>query len=130
MENKPEIKNELIGKIVIENSKGSYKKFADSLDEYPILGVAFPCDYGYIDGYIGEDTHDLDVFSGSGNLFGYIVVKRDDVEGGLETKMLYKISEEELKEIPKQYNPVLESMDLLNSENIFLEYIEKFRINP
>jgi hypothetical protein len=39
-------------KIVIENLRGSYKKFADSLEEYPILGVTFPVHYGYIDGYI------------------------------------------------------------------------------
>ena len=59
-------------KIVIENLRGSYKKFADTLEEYPILGVTFPVHYGYIDGYIGEDTHDLDVFVGSGEIHGII----------------------------------------------------------
>jgi len=124
---KIENNNEFHKKIVIENSKGSYKKFADSLDEYPILGVTFPCDYGYIEGYIGEDTHDLDIFSGSGDVFGYMIVRRDDVEGGLETKMLYKVSEEELKKIKSEYQIVVDSVELLNSEEKFFSFIEKFK---
>lgn len=114
-------------KIIIENPKGSYKKFADSLEEYPILGVTFPCDYGYIDGYIGEDEADLDVFVGSGNILGYITVRRDDVEGGLETKMFLHISENDLEEIKNQYGPVIDSVCMLSSEQEFMNYIQKFK---
>ncbi len=127
MENKPETKNELIGKIVIENQKGSYKKFADSLDEYPILGVTFPCEYGYIEGYKGEDDADLDIFLGSGNTFGYMTVRRDDARGGLETKILYKVSNEEIEQIKEEYGPVLDSVTILNSEQEILDYIQKFK---
>lgn len=113
--------------IVIENLRGSYKKFADTLEEYPVLGVTFPTHYGYIQGYIGEDRHDLDIFVGSGDLMGYIKMERDDVDGGIETKMFLKISEDELSEIEERYKPVLAGTQRFNSEQEFLEHIQQFK---
>lgn len=112
--------------IVIENLRGSYKKFADSLDEYPILGVTFPTHYGYIEGYRGEDGDGLDIFLGSGNILGYITVKRDDVEGGLETKMFLHVTKDELKSISEAYSPVLGEVVELASEQMFFTYAKKF----
>jgi hypothetical protein len=126
-EKKVQVKSELTDRIVIENLKGSYKKFADSLDEYPILGVTFPCEYGYIEGYKGEDDADLDIFLGSGDTFGYMIVRRDDARGGLETKILYKISNEEIEQIKEEYGPVLDSVTILNSEQEILDYIQRFK---
>ena len=113
--------------IVIENIRGSYKKFVDTLDEYPVLGVTFPTHYGYIEGYIGEDKHDLDVFIGNGELLGYIKFKRDDVEGGLETKMFLNVSENELNAIIEAYKPVVNNVVRFNSEDDFMSFIKSFK---
>lgn len=124
---KIENNNKFLKKIVIENPQGSYKKFVDSLDEYPILGVTFPCDYGYIEGYVAEDDAELDVFMGSGDIFGYMIVRRDDARGGLETKILYKVSNEEIEQIKEEYGPVLDSVIILHSEEEILDYIQRFK---
>ncbi len=105
-------------KIVIENLRGSYKKFANSLEEYPILGVTFPVHYGYIDGYIGEDTHDLDVFVGSGDVHGMMRVNRDDVVGGVETKFIIYVTENEYQAIEEIYRPVIREMKKMVEEDI------------
>lgn len=113
-------------KIVIENLRGSYKKFADTLEEYPILGVTFPTHYGYIDGYIGEDSHDLDVFLGSGNIYGIMKVRRKDVVGGLETKFIIYVTKEEYQAIYDIYLPVIESVNQVSEKKI-LETLSKFK---
>jgi inorganic pyrophosphatase len=105
-------------KIVIENLRGSYKKFADTLEEYPILGVTFPVHYGYIDGYIGEDTHDLDVFVGSGEIHGIMRVNRDDVVGGIETKLIIYVTEKEFDEIAETYKLVINEIRKVSEEEI------------
>jgi hypothetical protein len=110
---------------VIENLRGSYKKFADTLDEYPILGVTFPTHYGYIEGYTGEDAHDLDVFIGSGDLHGIMRVNRDDVEGGIETKFIIYVTEKEFEEIKETYALVINEMKQMTEESI-IELIPKF----
>lgn len=113
-------------KFVIENPKGSYKKFADTLEEYPLLGVTFPTHYGYIDGYVSEDGHDLDVFIGSGNLYGKLRVNRDDVPGGIETKIMMYITKEEYHEIENAYAPVIHEICLLD-ENQLIELLNQLK---
>lgn len=114
-------------KIVIENLKGSYKKFADTLEEYPILGVTYPTHYGYIEGYVSEDNHDLDVFVGSGDLFGYMKIKRDDMPKGIETKTFIHISQNEYDQIKSIYGLVLAEIDLLKDETAFLSFLNDFK---
>lgn len=113
-------------KFVIENPKGSYKKFADTLEEYPILGVTFPTHYGYIDGYISEDGHDLDVFVGSGDQYGIMRVNRDDVPGGTETKIMLYVTSDEYTAIESAYAPVIAEMRTLDEVDV-LELIGKFK---
>ncbi len=113
--------------VVIENKRGSYKKFVDSLAEYPILGVTFPTDYGFINGYLSEDGHDLDIFVGSGELLGYLKMRRDEFPNGIETKVFIKVSEDELQGIKKEYGPVLAAIQTLPSEREFIDYITQFR---
>lgn len=105
-------------KIVIENPKGTYKKFADTIDEYPVLGVTFPTHYGYIDGYIGEDSHDLDVFIGSGDIYGILKVNREDVPGGVETKIIMYVTENEYVEIEKAYQPVINDLAKIDEQGL------------
>jgi hypothetical protein len=93
-------------KIQIENKKGSYKSFGNN-PNYPLKGVTYPVDYGYIEGYTGEDDDPLDVFIGNhnGKLFGYIEVWRLDVPK--ETKMFMHLTQEELDKILQIFKPVL-----------------------
>ncbi len=117
-------------KIVIENPKGSYKSFQTESDSvwnsYPLKGVNYPVDYGYIDGYKGEDGAELDIFVGSGDKNGYIKVWRLDVPE--ETKFFIKLTKEELKEVLNVFEPVFLKYEILQGENFTLA-IEKFKIN-
>lgn len=87
--------------IVIENSAGSYRDFETEGDPiwngYPLKGVTYPVQYGYIEGYTSEDGQDLDIFVGSGESDGYIVVRRLDVP--LETKFFMNCTHDEIKKI-------------------------------
>ncbi len=113
-------------RFVIENPKGTYKKFADTLEEYPVLGVTFPTHYGYIDGYIGEDKHDLDVFIGSGEIHGVMRVNRPDVIGGVETKIIMYVTEKEYHEIEEVYRPVINELKMTNEQDL-VRYIASFK---
>ncbi len=112
-------------KYVIENLRGSYKKFADTLEEFPLLGVTFPVHYGYIEGYTGEDGHDLDVFIGSGDIHGIIRMNRDDAVGGVETKMIIYVTEKELEDIKEAYRPVINEVKKMSEEEI-IELLPQF----
>lgn len=112
-------------KFVIENPRGTYKKFTDSLDEYPILGVTFPTHYRYIDGYVSEDDHDLDVFIGSGTLHGILRVNRDDVPNGVETKIILYVTENEYLEIEKVYKLVINEIRKVDEESL-VQLLPKF----
>ena len=112
---------------VIENLTGSYKKFANTLEEYPILGVIYPTHYGYIKGYKSEDGHDLDVFIGNGNIFGAMIVNRDDAPNGIETKMLFGINNEELKAIKSKFEPVINDLLISSTIEEFFEQLALFK---
>ena len=109
-------------KIIIENHKGSYKSFETEGDpiwnSYPLKGVTYPVDYGYIEGYTGEDGAELDIFVGSSSLDGYIVVWRLDVP--TETKFFINVSADELNSIKKEFAPVLKEAKVLNNEDFDL----------
>lgn len=114
--------------IEIENPKGSYKSFETEGDEmwgeYPLKGVTYPVDYGSISGYVGEDGAELDVFVGSGDLFGYIKVWRLDVPE--ETKVVARVTETEMHAIKQVFAPVLLTSDIL-SEDAFLKLVAEFK---
>jgi len=115
--------------ITIENPKGSYKQFVDSIDEYPILGVTFPTDYGFLNDYRSEDGVELDVFVGSGDLFGYIKMFRPEeaFPDNTETKTFVNVTCDELEEIKCEYGPVIQQLGVVSKEE-FLEYIEQFKV--
>jgi hypothetical protein len=114
--------------ITIENPKGTYKSFGIEGDEvwktYPLKGVTYPVDYGSIEGYQGEDGADLDVFVGTGDVSGYIVVWRLDVP--TETKMFINLTLGELEAVKKEFDPVLREAIILDNV-AFAEKIVKFK---
>lgn len=118
-----EILNNL--KIEVENPAGSYKSFGDN-EEYPLKGVTYPVDYGFIEGLQGEDGDPLDVFVGSGNLNGYIKVWRLDVPE--ETKFFKNLTQEELEKVLEVFKPVLLSHETISDEEKFLVELAKFRV--
>ena len=118
-------------KVVIENPKGSYKSFETENDptwsSYPLKGVTYPVDYGCIEGYVGEDGADLDIFVGTGNSQGYIRVWRLDVP--TETKFFMQISDSELEDIKNVFAPVLREVKMLTDAD-FTKEMEKFKAAP
>lgn len=115
--------------IVIENPKGSYRSFEIENDpvwkKYPLAGVTYPVDYGYLEGYKSEDGHDLDVFVGTGLLNGYIKIWRCDVP--IETKVVWHVSESEFDGILKTFGPVLREHKILATEADFEKFLAAFR---
>lgn len=109
----------------IEYRGGEIKKIDD--DSYPLKQIKYPVDYGIINGgYIAEDDDDLDVFVGSGDLFGYITVYRPDCVNFNETKMIYKVNMIEYNSIIKEFSKVLLDEKIL-TEDEFIEFIKKYK---
>src|SRR3989338_2309838 len=119
------IKNIMELKIIIENPKGSYKSFEIENDpvwkDYPISGVTYPVDYGYIEGYKSEDGHDLDVFVGSGKLNGYIKIWRYDVP--IETKFVTNVSRAEWDKIIETFSAVIKEQVLFKGDEDFAKVL-------
>lgn len=115
-------------KIVIENSKGSYKSFEIENDpvwkNYPLAGVTYPVDYGYIEGYKSEDGHDLDVFVGSGTLNGYIKIWRYDVP--IETKFALNVTQKEWDEIVEIFSPVIKEKKVFDTTEEFEKILSSY----
>jgi inorganic pyrophosphatase/uncharacterized protein YjeT (DUF2065 family) len=104
---------EMMSGFTVDQPRGSYRQFRDpsdaALKDYPIEGVTYPTDYGYLPGYVGEDDDDLDVFKGSGGTHGVMRVNRPDARGGAETKLLYGMTPEEMSAVLKAFGPVVNS---------------------
>ena len=114
---------------VIENPKGSYKSFEIENDplwkDYPLAGVTYPVDYGYVEGYASEDGHDLDAFVGSGEKYGYFKMWRCDVP--IETKIVARVTENEWQEILNVFRPVITESGLFTREAEFETFLGEFR---
>jgi inorganic pyrophosphatase len=115
-------------RIVLENPKGSYKSFesedGSEASTYPLKGITYPVDYGHIEGFVGEDGDDLDVFVGTGSIQGFIKVWRLDVPE--ETKAVLNVTEEEFEAIKDVFEPVLKEVVVL-TENDILAKIATFK---
>ncbi|MEK9131996.1 MAG: inorganic diphosphatase, partial [Patescibacteria group bacterium] len=99
--------------VTIENLKGTYKSFGDDDTKYPLKGITYPVDYGYIKGYVGEDGDPLDVFVGTGEVSGFIRVWRLDVPS--ETKIFLDVTPTELDAIVGAFKPVLVEYECFQS---------------
>lgn len=119
----------MVHKLVIENPKGSYKSFEIENDpvwkDYPLVGVTYPVDYGYIKGYASEDGHDLDVFVGSRTLNGYIKIWRYDVP--IETKSVMNVTENEWQAIASIFKPVLRENKIFNTKREFDKFLSYYK---
>lgn len=115
----------------LEKPKGTYKQFRDPTDpvlkNYPIEGVTYPTDYGYLPSHVGEDDDDLDLFRGSGQLYGAFRVSRPDAKGGAETKFLAGLTPEEYEAVTTAFKPVLAGDPETFDQNEFLQRLEAFR---
>lgn len=114
--------------IVIEAPKGTYRDFGSSRD-YPLKGVTYPVDYGYLPGYMGEDKADLDFFVGEvpGGLSGLIRVLRPDTENG-ETKFFMAVTEEDIIAICEAFKPVMLECKTFQHNNQLFKAIEVFKL--
>ncbi len=117
-------------KIVVEYPAGTYKSFVydnePGSEDYPLKGVIYPTSYGYIEGYIGEDGDELDVFVGTGDISGYIKVWRYDVP--IETKIIKDVTGEEYSQIIEAFTPVLKEQSQFKTQEEFDSYIQTHRI--
>ncbi len=107
--------------IVIENKKGEFESFEDEDDDgtykYPLKGVTFPTSYGHIEGFHSEDDQDLDIFVGTGDMFGSFQVWRYEVP--LETKFVMNVTEEEWNAIITEYKPVIKTQKIYKDREEF-----------
>lgn len=91
-----------------------------------MTGVTYPVDYGYIEGFTGEDGMGLDIFVGSGDLFGCFTMWKVDVP--LETKFFARVTTAERAQILAAFGPVLLASKTL-SEDGFMAEIERFEVS-
>ncbi|MDB5163894.1 MAG: hypothetical protein JWS12_512 [Candidatus Saccharibacteria bacterium] len=112
----------------LEKRPGEYKDFQiEDGDPYPLKGVTFPTNYGDIAGYTGEDNHPLDLFIGTGELLGYIIMYRPDIEGDLEHKFYLNLTEDEETSVLKEFEPVLRGHGRFKSLDELQKAIEPFK---
>lgn len=113
--------------IVIEMKPGEYKTFGAASD-YPLKGVTFLTEYGYLPGYTGEDGAELDFFVGTqfDGFCGSFVVFRPELKNG-EHKFYVAMSEIELFETLKEYAPVVLTHTPLGDMDALLRAIEIFK---
>ena len=113
----------------LEKNPGEYKDFQIAKDDpYPLKGVTFPTKYGDIAGYTGEDGHPLDLFVGTGDLCGFILMHRPDIEAeATEHKFYINLTEDEETAVLKEFEPVLRGHERLRSLNELQNAIERFK---
>jgi inorganic pyrophosphatase len=111
----------------IEKHAGEYKDFRNPESDYPLKGVTYPVDYGDIDGYLGEDGANLDIFMGhNGTIFGYIKVYRPELTDG-EHKFYLYLTEDEERAVLSEFNSVILENNRLKSLDHLIEAIEPFK---
>ncbi|MGF7229671.1 MAG: hypothetical protein ACQR33_06875 [Candidatus Saccharibacteria bacterium] len=113
--------------IFIEMQRGDYKDFGSASD-YPLKGVTFASEYGYLPGFTGEDGVELDFFVGSraNGLCGSFTVFRPELKDG-EHKFYIAMTEDELTETLEEYKPVILKHEPLQDVRELLREIQGFK---
>jgi len=107
---------------------GEYKDFAvEDNDPYPLKGVTYPTNYGDIPGYTGEDGHPLDLFIGTGDLLGYFLMYRPELQTGIEHKFYLNLTKEEEAAVLEEFKPVLRGHARFASIDALQQAIEPFK---
>ena len=112
----------------VEKQAGERKDFGlPENSTYPLKGVTYPVNYGEIEGYIAEDGALLDVFMGTdGDLNGFIVVARPEIDGG-EHKFYLHLTDEEEQAVLKEFEPVLMEHGRFESVEALIHAIKPFK---
>ncbi len=116
---------------VVDLPANQYKDFELPPDStYPLRGVTYSVDYGYLPNHTGEDTHELDLFMGNstGGRCGSVLVDRGSGAPN-EHKFYAALSDIEVEQILDELDPVLVAHSKLESLDKLLEEIAAFR-NP
>lgn len=112
----------------IEKYAGEYKDFGLPPEStYPLRGVHYAVDYGDIEGYVGEDGANLDIFVGQGTVNGFFRVFRPELPDG-EHKFYVGLSEDEEKSVLAEFGPVIIEQGRFERYDEFLAAIEKFKV--
>ena len=116
-----------LNNIFIEMRPGDHKDFGAAPD-YPLKGVIFMTEYGYLPSYTGEDGAALDFFVGSklDGLCGSFTVYRPELKNG-EHKFYVCMGEEDLAATLKEYEPVVVKHEPLEGMAELLSKIEQFK---
>ncbi len=95
---------------------------------YPLSGVTYPVDYGYIPGYTAEDGHELDLFVGSQPdcEMGYVLVYRGENTPD-EHKFYIGLTSEDVQEVISQLKPVLIKNEKIADITTLLGVIEHYK---
>lgn len=97
--------------------------------KYPLPGVTYSVDYGHIQGFSSEDSHELDLFVGQTSikgLQGSIKVFRG-ADRPDEHKFYVALSEVELNQILKELDPVMLGHNSFNDLATLLAKIEMYK---
>ena len=103
--------------IIIENSKGTIRKGVDESGNY--FEIKLPADYGFIEGYLGNDGQDIDCFIGENKDSDLVVIikQRNIVTGGFdEEKVIFGCDNKE--EATKLYVSAFDNSDEARSRII------------
>lgn len=112
--------------IFVEMQPGDYKDFG-SAGDYPLKGVTFASQYGYLPGFTGEDGVELDFFVGSqqDGLCGSFTVFRPELKDG-EHKFYVAMTDNELAKTLEEYKPVLLKHEPLKNIDELLQAVRPF----
>lgn len=112
----------------LEKRAGEYKDFGVKVDSpYPLKGVTYPVDYGDIEGYVGEDGCNLDIFKGNhGHIYGFIKVFRPELTDG-EHKFYIWLTDDEESRLLKEFQPVILANGRYGTYEELLKALEPFK---
>lgn len=87
---------------------------------FPLKVIRYLVDYGNLPGFYGEDGEYLDALVGDGELYGWFTVRRGDVKGGIETKMVARVTADQFAEVVRAFRPLVDT--IVNCQRDFVKF--------